>query len=39
MRDSAGQAFGWNAERTIVIGPAASRVIDFRAEAGGFIFH
>ena len=31
--------FDWRAERTIRIEPAANRVIDFRADAGGFVFH
>ena len=39
MRDGPGKAFDWNAERTVEIGPGSSRVIDFRAEAGGFTFH
>lgn len=39
MRDSPGQVFDWKAARTIEIGPASSRVIAFRSEAGEFTFH
>lgn len=39
LRDRPGEEFGWTAERTLEIGPAANRVIDFRPEAGGFVFH
>jgi hypothetical protein len=31
--------FAWAGERTIRIDPGANRVIDFRATAGGFVFH
>ncbi len=31
--------FTWAGERTIGIDPGANRVIDFRANAGGFVFH
>ena len=31
--------FDWQAERTIHIAAAASRAIDFRLDAGGFVFH
>lgn len=31
--------FTWHDERTVRIDPADNRVIDFRANAGGFVFH
>lgn len=31
--------FTWVGERTIWIEPGANRVIDFRSNAGGFVFH
>lgn len=39
MRDRPGEDFAWRAERGIDIRPADHRVIDFRADAGGFVFH
>ena len=40
MRDRPDEeTFGWQAARTVRIGPADHRVIDFRANAGGFVFH
>ena len=40
LRDRPGEAaFNYEAERQIAIGPAANRVIDFRPEAGGFVFY
>jgi hypothetical protein len=38
LRDQPGEDFTWHAERTIRIGPADHRVIDFRAGSGGFVF-
>jgi hypothetical protein len=31
--------FDWHAERVLEIEPGANRVVDFRAAAGGFVFH
>jgi hypothetical protein len=39
LRDAPGEDFNWTAERKVEIGAAANKVIDFRAEAGGFVFH
>lgn len=40
LRDRPGTAdFTYAAERRIELAPAARRVIDFRAESGGFVFH
>lgn len=39
MRERPGDDFDWQAERTILVDPGANRVIDFRATAGGFVFH
>ena len=39
MRDRPGETFDWQTARTLEIGPADHRVIDFRADAGGFVFH
>lgn len=39
MRERREGEFAWHAERTIRLEPGASRVIDFRAAAGGFVFH
>lgn len=38
MRDRPGEEFAWRGERSIELGPADHRVIDFRADAGGFVF-
>lgn len=39
LRDRPGTGFTWEARQELVIGPASNRVIDFRPESGGFIFH
>lgn len=39
MRDRPDGDFGWTATRTLEIGPASHRVVDFRADAGGFVFY
>ena len=39
MRDGPGATFDWQASRVVDIGPADHRVIDFQADAGGFVFH
>ncbi len=39
MRDRPSEAYDWEASQTVQIGPADHRVIDFRADAGGFAFH
>ena len=39
MREQPEGDFAWHAERAIRLEPGASRVIDFRAAAGGFVFH
>ena len=39
MRERPDGDFAWHAERTIRLAPGASRVIDFRAASGGFVFH
>lgn len=39
MRDRPGEDFAWRGERSIDLGPADHRVIDFRADAGGFVFY
>jgi hypothetical protein len=39
MRDRPGEEFSWHGAQAVRIDPAAHRVIDFRAGAGGFVFH
>ncbi len=39
LRDRPGEEFGWQGARTVRIGPADHRVVDFRAASGGFVFH
>lgn len=39
MRERPEGDFPWHAERTIRIEPGANRVIDFRTNAGGFVFY
>ncbi len=39
LRDRLGGEFAWQAARRIEIGAGEHRVIDFRADAGGFVFH
>lgn len=39
MRDHSGDGFEWQAQGTVPVGPADHKVIDFRAAAGGFLFH
>jgi hypothetical protein len=39
MRDRPGQAYDWEASQTVQIGSADHRVVDFRPDAGGFVFH
>lgn len=39
MRDRPGEEFDWHGRQTVRIDPADHRVIDFRAAAGGFVFH
>ena len=39
MRDHSGDGFEWQALRSVLIGPADHKVVDFRAAAGGFLFH
>jgi hypothetical protein len=39
MRDRPDGEFAWRGERSVELGPADHRVIDFRADAGGFVFH
>lgn len=39
MRERPDGPFTWHGERSIEVGPADHRVIDFRADAGGFVFH
>ena len=39
MRDRLGDDFDWHGEKTVELKPADHRVIDFRADGGGFIFH
>lgn len=39
MRDRPGEEFAWRDERYIELDPTDHRVIDFRADAGGFVFH
>ncbi len=39
MRDRPGEEFDWQGRKTVELKPADHRVIDFRADGGGFIFH
>lgn len=39
MRDRPGDGFTWQASRTLEFAAADHRVVDFRPEAGGFVFH
>lgn len=39
MRDRPGDVFDWEGRKTVEIKPADHRVIDFRADGGGFVFH
>lgn len=39
MRDRADGEFAWQATHSVEIGSSDHRVIDFRPEAGGFVFH
>lgn len=39
MRERPDGEFTWRGERSIELDPADHRVIDFRADAGGFVFH
>ena len=39
MRERPDGEFAWRGERTIEVDSADHRVIDFRADAGGFVFH
>ena len=39
MRDRPDGEFAWQATHSVEIGSADHRVIDFRPEAGGFVFH
>lgn len=39
MRERPDGEFAWRGERTIEMNSADHRVIDFRADAGGFVFH
>ena len=39
MRDRPGDEFDWQASKTVELKPADHRVVDFRADGGGFIFH
>lgn len=39
MRDRPGDDFNWQGRKTVELKPADHRVIDFRADGGGFIFH
>lgn len=39
MRDRPGDEFDWQGRQVIELKPADHRVIDFRADGGGFVFH
>ncbi|HRP78909.1 MAG TPA: hypothetical protein PL183_07370 [Aquamicrobium sp.] len=39
MRDRPGDEFDWEGRRMVELKPADHRVVDFRADGGGFIFH
>ena len=39
MSDRPGDGFTWQSSRTVEFAAADHRVIDFRSEAGGFVFH
>jgi hypothetical protein len=39
MRDRPGDGFSWQSSRELEIEAADHRVVDFRADAGGFVFH
>ena len=39
MRDLPGEDFNWQGSKTAELRPADHRVIDFRADGGGFVFH
>jgi hypothetical protein len=39
MRDGTQPGFAWSAERSLTLAPAQNLAIDFREDAGGFIFH
>lgn len=39
MRDRPSEAYDWEASQTVQIGSADDRVVDFRPDAGGFVFH
>ena len=39
MRDRPGEAYDWEASQTVQIGSTDHRVVDFRPDAGGFVFH
>jgi len=39
MRDRPGDDFNWHGEKTVELRPADHRVIDFRGDGGGFVFH
>jgi hypothetical protein len=39
MRDRPGDEFDWEGRRTVELKPADHRVVDFRADGGGFVFH
>ena len=39
MRDRPGDEFNWHGRQTVELRPADHRVIDFRGDGGGFVFH
>jgi hypothetical protein len=39
MRDRPGEDFNWQGSSIVELRPADHRVVDFRADGGGFIFH
>lgn len=39
LRDRPGDDFNWQGQKTVELKPADHRVIDFRADGGGFVFH
>lgn len=39
MRDRPGDAFDWEGRKTVDLKPADHRVVDFRVDGGGFVFH